>query len=104
MEERNLFPSEVTAVARLMIVNFGKNEQSTCLEILKEIRMAGISAEYYPDAVKLKKQMSYANAKQIPFVLLVGEEEIKTRKFTLKDMISGDQEKLSVKEIIEKLK
>ena len=104
MEEKNLFPSEVTAAARLLIVNFGENEQSTCLEILKEIRLAGISAEYYPDAVKLKKQMSYANTKQIPFVILVGEEEMKTRKFTLKDMISGNQEKLSVKEIIEKLK
>jgi len=104
MEQMKVFPSEVTASVRILIVNFGEKEQNQCLEILKKIRKAGIPSEFYPDAVKLKKQMTYANAKQIPYVLLVGEEEIKSRQYTLKNMITGIQEKLALTEIIEKLR
>ncbi len=103
MQEKDLFPSEVRASSQLLIVNFGEKEQKKCLEILKDIREAGISSELYPDAVKLKKQLSYANAKQIAYVLLVGEEEIKTNRFTLRNMKTGEQEKLSVPKIIDKL-
>lgn len=103
MDEKNLFPSEVTVSAKLLIVNFGEKEQGTCLKILEEVRKEGISAEFYPDSVKIKKQMVYANVKQMPYVLLVGEEEIKTKKFTLKNMNTGEEKKLSVSEIIKKL-
>ncbi|MBA7519551.1 Histidine--tRNA ligase [subsurface metagenome] len=106
MEQLDLFPSEVTTSASLLIINFGEKEQIKCLKIIKEIRKAGISAEIYPDTIKfknLKKQMDYANIKQIPYVLFVGEEEIKIKKFALKNMNTGYQEKLSVPELIEKL-
>ncbi|MBN2522059.1 MAG: histidine--tRNA ligase [Bacteroidales bacterium] len=104
MEQMKVFPSEVTASVRILIVNFGEKEQNQCLEMLKKIRKAGIPGEYYPDAVKLKKQMTYANLKKIPYVLLAGEEEIKSQQYTLKNMITGIQEKLTVAEIIEKLR
>lgn len=71
---------------------------------MKQIRKAGISAEYYPDKAKLKKQMAYANGKNIPYVLLVGEEEINSKKYTLKNMETGNQLSLTKGEIIEQLK
>ncbi len=103
MNQLELFPEEVTASTKLLIVNFGENEQAVCLNLLQQVRKAGISAEYYPDKSKLKKQMGYANAKKIPFVLLVGEQEIADNKFTLKDMQTGIQQALPAKEIIEQL-
>ncbi|MGD2033591.1 MAG: histidine--tRNA ligase [Bacteroidales bacterium] len=103
MEQKKLFPTGVSAAATLLIINFGEKERSTCLQIAKEVRKAGIPAEYYPDPVKVKKQMNYANAKQIPYVLLAGEEEIKINRYTLKNMETGNQVKLPLPEIIKKL-
>ncbi|MEG1573044.1 MAG: His/Gly/Thr/Pro-type tRNA ligase C-terminal domain-containing protein, partial [Bacteroidales bacterium] len=77
--------------------------QSYCLPIVNAIRKKGIAAELYPDAAKLQKQLSYANAHKIPFVVLVGEEELKTEKFMLKDMNQGEQTLVSAEELIEKL-
>lgn len=103
MNQLGLFPKEVTASTRLLIVNFGEEEQSVCLKLLNQIRKAGISAEYYPDKTKLKKQMGYANAKKIPYVLLVGEDEINNERYTLRDMETGDEQALTAEKIIKQL-
>ncbi len=93
------YPTDVTAATKVLIINFGEREQPVCLSLLSELRAEGISAEYFPDAVKVKKQMNYANLKKVPFVLLIGEEEIKNKAFTLKNMQSGEQEALSIEQI-----
>ena len=72
----------------------------TCLKAVTDLRHAGVKAELYPDAAKMKKQMNYANRRAIPFVVLVGEEELKSKVFTLKNMISGEQKKLDYTELL----
>lgn len=103
MEELNLFPESSVAGTQVIFINFGEKEAAYCLEILQELRKEGLRAELYPDASKMKKQMKYANDKQIPYVILVGEQEMETGKLSLKDMKSGEQYKLSAQEIIERL-
>ncbi|MCD4772631.1 MAG: histidine--tRNA ligase [Bacteroidales bacterium] len=103
MNELNLFPEESSITSKVMFVNFGKEEEKFCLKLIKEIRQAGISAELYPDSVKMKKQMKYANNKNIPYVVLVGENEMKNNLITVKDMQSGEQTETSLKEFIEKV-
>lgn len=104
LNELDLFPPSIAASTKLLIVNFGSDEEKFCLPLLQKIRAAGISAEIYPEAAKMKKQMSYADAKSIPYVLLVGSEEMKTGNLTLKNMSSGEQEKVTAEELVEKLK
>ena len=104
LEELNLFPTEGSARTKLLIVNFDSNLESYTLPLLYQIREAGIAVELYPGAVKLKKQMGYADSKGIPFVLLVGEEEVESGQLSLKDMKTGEQQKVSIEELIEKLK
>lgn len=87
-----------------MFSNFGEKEEAYCLPIIDKIRKAGISAEIYPDNAKMKKQMTWANRKQIVFVAIVGEEEIATNKISLKNMITGEQKLLNTEELIEALK
>jgi len=89
--------------ADVLFVNFGDKEESHLLPILSQLRSNGICAEIYPEAAKMKKQMSYADNNHIPFVALVGENEIKEGKVTLKEMRSGEQSALSVDELIQKL-
>ncbi|MEG1763239.1 MAG: histidine--tRNA ligase [Bacteroidales bacterium] len=103
LNELNKFPLDIFSGSQVLFVNFGKAEQSYCLPIVNAIRKKGIAAELYPDAAKLQKQLSYANAHKIPFVVLVGEEELKTEKFMLKDMNQGEQTLVSAEELIEKL-
>ena len=102
MNLRNLFDNIGLAAptTKVMFVNFGKAEEEFCLPLLTKVRRAGISAEIYPDHVKLKKQFDYANKKQIPFVVVIGENEIKTGKITLKNMNSGEQNKMEINELI----
>jgi histidyl-tRNA synthetase len=106
MEEMKLFDNLnlQTSTTQVMFVNFGKEEEKYCLKLLHQVRAAGINAEIYPDSAKMKKQMSYADAKKIPFVVLVGSEEMKTGALTLKNMETGDQEKISIDKLIEKTK
>ncbi len=105
MEELNIFPDEVAATTKLLFVTFGEKEQAYCLPLLAAVRKAGINSEMYPDAsAKMKKQMSYADAKKIPFVVIVGGDEMNSGLLTLKNMVSGEQEKLSIENIINKLK
>ena len=97
------YPENVSSATQVLIINFGEKEQLHCLELLRNIRKAGIRAELYPDPVKLKKQMSYANSRGIPYVILAGEEEIRTGLYSLKNMTSGEQITLDTPEIIKKL-
>src|SRR5690606_35075955 len=100
LEELALYPEKQVSSAKLLIVNFDKPAEATALPLLAQLRAANIAAELYPTAAKLKKQMSYADAKGVPYVLLLGEEELATGLFTLKDMQSGEQEKVNAERLI----
>ena len=99
LEELNLFPDTAVAGTKVLFSNFDVEAEKYALPLLQEIRQAGIAAELYPAAAKLKKQMSYADAKNIPFVILIGSDEMQSGLLTLKDMQSGDQQKLPLGEI-----
>ena len=96
----NLYPQNATQGTEVLFINFGETESDYCLPIASQVREAGISVELYPDCAKMKKQMAYANAKGIPFVVLAGESEINQGKVTLKNMLTGDQQLVSAEELI----
>ncbi|WP_316746546.1 histidine--tRNA ligase [Pedobacter gandavensis] len=102
--ELNLFPESVAAGTKVLISNFDEAAELFALPIVQQLRNANIAAELYPTAAKLKKQMSYADDKNIPYVILIGSDELESGLLTLKDMHSGAQEKLSLTDIIEKIK
>ena len=91
MLEMNLFPEGATSSTRVLFINFGSNEASRCMELADRLRDAGISTEVYPDVAKLKKQITYADKKGIPYVVLIGENELTTGMVSVKDMKSGEQ-------------
>ena len=99
-----LYPADSLQTSRVLFINFGECEVAYELPVLARVRQSGIRAELYPDAAKMKKQMSYANQKQIPFVVLAGESEMAAGKLTLKNMLSGEQQLLSPDELLEALK
>ena len=94
------YPKDATNGTQLLFINFGEKETAYCLPAVAKAREAGIRTEIFPDSTKMKKQMSYANAKQIPFVALAGENEMAAGKLTLKNMESGEQSLVSIDEII----
>ena len=94
------YPKDATNGTQLLFINFGEKETAYCLPVAIKAREAGIRTEIFPDSSKMKKQMSYANAKQIPYVALAGENEIAQGKLTLKNMLSGDQQLLTPEELI----
>lgn len=100
----DLYPKEAVNSTKLLFINFGEKETAYCLPILKKVRETGICSEIYPDNMKMKKQMSYANAKNIPFVALAGESEINEGKITLKNMTTGEQKMVMIDELIEIMK
>ena len=100
LTELNAFPEGLEQAARVMFINFGAAEQAACIGIAARLRAAGISALIYPDAAKMKKQMDFANRKQMPFVAFVGENEMRDGTVTLKNMTDGSQKTLSVDELI----
>ena len=100
----DLYPSATQSGARLLFLNFGEQEAAHCLRLAVATRRAGIATEVYPDAVKMKKQMSYANTLQVPFVALVGASEMEAQRISLKDMTTGEQTSLTLEEVIEKVK
>jgi len=104
LEELNLFPESTVQSTTVLISNFDKDAEDYALPLLQQIRKEGIAAELYPTSAKLKKQMSYADDKKIPFVILIGSDEMESGKLTLKNMQSGDQDKLTIGEIITKIK
>ena len=103
MEELHLFSDLKQANSKLMFINFGEVEASYCLKLLKKLREEGVSAEIYPSASKMKKQMNYAHKKNIEFVAIVGENELKSGLITLKNMKNGSQENISEKALLSQL-
>ncbi|MEL4307546.1 histidine--tRNA ligase [Joostella sp. CR20] len=103
LEELNLFPAEVSATTKVLFLNFGDAEALYCLKAVKALREGAIKAELYPDDAKMKKQMNYANKRDIPFVVLAGSKEIEENTFTLKDMKSGTQSEVNLQTLIEKV-
>ncbi len=99
LEQLNLFPENICTSSDILFTNFGENEALFALKCARNLRANGIKAEVFPDAAKLKKQMNYANDKQIKFVALIGENEIKENKVSLKNMESGEQFLISVDEL-----
>jgi len=100
----DLYPADTMATARVMFVNFGETEAATSLGHIMALRRAGISAELYPDSAKMKKQMNYANDRQIPYVAIVGADEVQNGTIALKNMASGEQQTLNVEQVIDLLK
>lgn len=100
MTQLELFPESTVASTKVMFVNFGAAEEAYCLPILAKLRAAKINAEIYPEPAKMKKQMTWADRKQVAFVAMAGDEEMKQEKVTLKNMKTGDQQLLSFEELI----
>ena len=96
----DLYPKDSLQTTQVLFINFGEKETAYCLPVLSQVRAAGIRAEIYPDSTKMKKQMSYANAKQIPYVVLAGDNEMAAGKVTLKNMETGEQQLLTAEELI----
>ncbi len=103
LNQLDLYPKEAVNGTQLLFINFGEKETAYCLPIAAKARQAGIRTEVFPDGAKMKKQMSYANAKQIPFVALAGENEINEGKVTLKNMVTGEQMLVNPDELLDKL-
>ena len=98
------YPKDAVNGTQLLFINFGEKETAYCLPAVAKAREAGIRTEIFPDSSKMKKQMSYANAKQIPFVVLAGENEMAEGKFTLKNMLTGNQQLVTTEELIDIVK
>ena len=100
LEELNLFPESSSESTRVLISNFDSNAEKYALPLLQQLRNAGINSEIYPSSAKLKKQLTYADDKNIPFVILIGSEEMESGLLTLKNMKSGKQQKISADQIV----
>ena len=103
LNQLDLYPKDSVSGTRLLFINFGEREAAYCLSIINKVRANGIAAELYPDSTKMKKQMSYANAKQIPYVALAGDNEISQGRVTLKNMETGEQQLVTPDELVEQL-
>ncbi len=104
LNQLNLYPAELLTGAKLLFLNMGAAEAAASMKMLSGIRRAGIAAEIYPDSAKMKKQMTYANALNIPYVAIIGESEMAEGKMMLKNMQTGDQKLVNLEEAIEILK
>ncbi|MDR3246646.1 MAG: histidine--tRNA ligase [Prevotellaceae bacterium] len=100
---KNIFPENLLETTRVLFVNMGEKEEIYCLKAMKEIRSKGIATEIYPERVKLKKQMEYANKRNIPFVVIAGEVEMASEKFIFKNMYNESQKELSLQRILDEL-
>lgn len=103
LDELDLFPEEDTAALKVLLIAFDKTSHRYAFDKLQQLRAANINADLYPDPAKLKKQMDYANARQVPYTILIGDNEMESGQLTLKNMITGEQDKLSIEEICEQL-
>ena len=104
LEELNLFPETITKATKVLFINFGEKEGLACLKAIKQLRNQSVKAELYPDPAKMKKQMAYANKRNIPYVVLVGEQELENGLFALKNMESGSQDKFNLEALVKALK
>ena len=103
LNQLDLYPADSLQTTQLLFTNFGKQEETYLLPLIAQVRQAGIRTELYPEAAKMKKQMSYADAKKIPYVAIVGETEMEAAKINLKNMITGEQQLVSLDELIDTL-
>lgn len=104
LNELKLFPDQVQHSTDVLLANFGEREATFCLRVLDVLQESGISAELYPEPAKIKKQMKYADAKSVNFVMLIGEEEIRSGNYSLKNMKTGDQVKGKLSDLIQRIK
>ena len=104
MQELELFPAEVSNGIKILFVNFGEVEADFGMELVHQLRNAEVACELYPSKAKLQKQMKYANEKNVPFVALIGEEEVEQNKILLKNMASGEQSLLTPEELLNEMK
>ena len=104
LNQLELYPADTDTGVELLFINFGAAEAARCLELARITRAAGISTEVYPDAAKMKKQMAYANARHIPFVALIGENELQQGLVTLKNMATGEQSQLTPEQLLAHLR
>ena len=104
LEELNLFPKTLANQPRFLFLNFGEETAACSFEYLMKLRGEGVVSEFYPTASKLKKQFIYANQRSIPFVIMIGSEEFKSKEFILKEMDTGAQFQYPLKELIQKIK
>ena len=100
----NLYPAEITSTTRVLFINFGEREAAFAMKCLDEVRRAGIAAEIFPETAKMKKQMEYANGLNVPFVAIIGEDELARGGMTLKNMATGEQRFLTPSEAVEALR
>ncbi|WP_020528575.1 histidine--tRNA ligase [Flexithrix dorotheae] len=100
MEELELFPTDQLNTTEVMFVNFDQTTEKYCLPVLQKLRARGVNSEIYPESAKMKKQMNYANKKEVAYVVLAGSNEIAEGKFTLKNMASGEQKLVSTEELL----
>ena len=103
LNQLNLYPKEAVETTKVLFVNFGEKEMQFCMGAAAQLRAAGVSVEIYPDSVKMKEQMSYANAKSIPFVAIVGETELAEGKVNVKNMMTGEQSLMTAEEMVKQL-
>ena len=99
IEELNIFPERVTLSSKAIFLNFGELETKYAMQAITNLRKAGLKVEFYPDNVKLAKQFQYADKREIPFVVIVGEDEIKNNQYSIKNLVSGEQQKVSFDEL-----
>ena len=99
-----LFPEELNSSTRAIFINLGAEEQAASLSLLRQLRSEGIPAEIYPESAKMKKQMEYANRRQIPFVVIIGSEELAAKEATVKNMLSGEQQRVSFADLLSVLR
>ena len=104
LNQLELYPADTDTGVELLFINFGAAEAARCLELARSARAVGISTEVYPDAAKMKKQMAYANARHIPFVALIGENELQQGLVTLKNMATGEQSQLTPEQLLAHLR
>ncbi len=103
LSEKNLYPEDTSNTTKVLFINFGEKEQNFCLPYLAKLRSLGVKSQIFPDSVKMKKQMNYANKNNIPYVIMVGDNEMKDNVFTLKDMDSGEQKTVTFEALKEVL-
>jgi histidyl-tRNA synthetase len=104
LEELNLFPQDNMHSIKVLIANFGNANADFCLRLLHSLRQHGVAAMYYPEEVKMKKQFEYADALNIPYVIIIGEDEMKQEKVSIKTLKTGEQELLSINQLTTKLR
>ena len=100
LEELGLFPETISQNTQVLFINFGENEARHCVKTIQNLRQQGIKAELYPDAIKMGKQMGYADKRDIPYVVLLGDKEIENQTLTLKNMKTRDQKEFNFSELV----